>query len=71
MRIWGLVFAWHAMILLAVVWAFYGLRFRAFQESVEGRDRMRPDFYVAGIEKEGLRADAEAYGVRTLRLQPL
>ena len=69
MRLWGYVFAWHAVISVAVVWAFYGGHFHTFRESEPRRDGMHPDYYVAGIEKEGL-AGAAVVMANGLRLLP-
>ena len=69
MRIWGFVFAWHALISLAVVWAFYGFQFQTFRKYEDGRDGMQRDFYVQGIENEGL-AGAAVVMANGLRLLP-
>ena len=50
----GILLTSHILLCLVLVWMFFGFRFSTFRTSQPGRDRMRADHTIEGIDSEGL-----------------
>ena len=65
LRVWGVVTAYHLLIVLLVVWSFYGFRSKTFKHNHSGRDAMNPAYAIRGMDEEGFMGAAVVLAAST------